>query len=195
MQQGDTSRSREPQSALRAISYVELDFPTLFEKYYGPIARYLMRQVDRHTAEDLASMTFREAYDRRATYDCAKGSERAWLFGIATHLFHRHLRSEGRRLRAYDRVASLEVEECDECDEILARLDARTTERVIADALQRLARRDYEVLTLHCWAELSDNEIAVALGIPTGTVKSRLYRARHQMRAQLSPSVVEPNDG
>lgn len=190
------AESHEPEPALRAISSVEIDFAALFEKHYDQIAAYLTRrQVDRSTAEDIAQMTFVEAYDRRATYDERKGTPRGWLFGIATHLMRRHFRSERRRLQAYARAASREIEPSDGSEEACARIDARAAEGTIAVALASLSQRDYEVLTLHCWAELSHEEIATAVGIPAGTVKSRLSRARQQLRAQLDPSVVGSNDG
>ena len=58
----------------------------------------------------------------------------------------------------------------------------------IAVALASLPKADYDVLTLHLWAELSHREIATALRIPVGTVKSRLNRARREVRAQLGPA-------
>jgi RNA polymerase sigma-70 factor, ECF subfamily len=59
----------------------------------------------------------------------------------------------------------------------------------------KIEARDYEVLTLHCWDELSHQEIAATLGILEGTVKSRLNRARSQMRAALQPYLGEADDG
>jgi RNA polymerase sigma factor (sigma-70 family) len=175
---------------------VEVDFPALFEEHYDPIASYLMRrQVDRSTAEDIAQTTFLEAYDRQAAFDSQKGDPRAWLFGIATNLMRRHFRTERRRLHAYARAVSRQVEPPVDSEEIFSRLDARACAGAIAAALATLSRRDYEVVTLHCWSELSYVEIAIALGIPEGTVKSRLNRARHQVRAQLDPGIRETNGG
>lgn len=178
------------------MSSVEIDFPAAFEDCYDEITAYLMRrQVDRSGASDIAQMTFLEAYDRRATYDPRKGTPRAWLFGIATNLMRRHFRAENRRLRAYARAGTREVEPLDGFDAICSSLDFRALEGVTAAALATLGPGDYEVLTLHCWAELSYEEIATALGIPKGTVKSRLNRARRQVRAQLDLRILEANDG
>ncbi len=175
---------------------MELDFLALFEAHYDDIAGYVTRrQVDRSTAEDIVSTTFVEAIDRRATFDHRKGDPRAWLFGIATNLMRRHFRSEHRRLLAYARAASREIEGPDTAEETCGRLDASATAGSVAAALATLSQGDYEVLTLLCWAELSQEEIATALGIPKGTVKSRLHRARRQVRAQLDPSSLETTDG
>jgi RNA polymerase sigma factor (sigma-70 family) len=154
----------------------------------------MRRQVDRSTAEDLAQATFLEAYDRQATFDPQKGDARGWLFGIATNLIRRHFRTERRRLEAYARAASRQAEPRDDCDDICSRLDARTRAGAISAALATLSLGDYEVVTLHCWAELSHEEIATALGIPKGTVKSRLNRARQQVRAQLESRIREANE-
>lgn len=195
MQRRNTKRTREPGTALRAISSVEVDFSALFEEHYDQIASYLMRrQVDRSTAEDLAQTTFLEAYDRQATFDPQKGDLRAWLFGIATNLMRRHFRTERRRLHAYARAASRQVEPPEGWDEVVDRLDARAYAGAIAAALATLSLRDYEVVTLHCWSALSHEQIATALGIPKGTVKSRLNRARRQVWAQLDPHIRETND-
>jgi RNA polymerase sigma-70 factor (ECF subfamily) len=109
----------------------------------------------------------------------------------------RHFRSERRCLRAYARAASREVDLRDDYDdEICRRVDAQASAAAIARALASLSRGDYEVLSLWCWAELSYDEIAAALEIPTGTVRSRLHRARHKVREHLDPPpVLEPDDG
>ena len=165
-----------------------LDFAVLFDEHYNAIAGYLLRRVDRSTAEELAAQTFLEAYDRRATYEHTKGQPRAWLFGITMHLLHHHFRSDERRRRAYARAAYQDVDPPDLADDAVTRLDARASAQQIAVALASLPKADYDVLTLHLWAELSHREIATALRIPVGTVKSRLNRARREVRAQLGPA-------
>ena len=59
--------------------------------------------------------------------------------------------------------------------------------RELAAALAELRRDEREILLLHAWAELTDTEIAAALGIPAGTVKSRLSRTREKLRNRLGP--------
>lgn len=166
---------------------MDLDFPALFDEHYDAIAGYLVRRlVDHSTAEDLAQLTFLEAFDRRATFDPARGTPRGWLFGIATHLLSRHFRAQRRQLRAYGRAASREPTPRDDSDDICDRVDAVVSTGAIAEALTTLSEGDLAVLTLHCWAELAHDEIATALGIPSGTVKSRLSRARRLVRAHLA---------
>jgi RNA polymerase sigma-70 factor (ECF subfamily) len=110
-------------------------------------------------------------------------------------LLRHHCRSERTQLRAYSRAASREVELGSGFDETDSQLDWRAASGQIGAALAALDPGDYDVLTLHCWAELSHKEIATALSIKEGTVKSRLNRARRQMRLQLAPSILEANNG
>ena len=86
-------------------------------------------------------------------------------------------------LRAYARAGVDPVFADDE--DAVARADAELQQRELADALAELRPEEREVLLLHTWADLSDSEIADALGLPIGTVKSRLSRARDRLRNQL----------
>lgn len=163
-------------------------FRVVFEHYYSPIHGYLRRRVGANDADELTSETFVRAFQWRARYDVASGTPRAWLFGIATNVARDHWRREERRLRAYARSCFAPVEAgADEAD---ARADAQRLHGALALALGSLPRRQRDVLLLHAWADLSDAEIAAVLGIPTGTVRSRLSRARARLREQL-PSTGE----
>jgi RNA polymerase sigma factor (sigma-70 family) len=167
------------------------DFVALFEAHYDEIAAYLRRrQVDASTADDLAQAVFYEAWKSRATYDEERGCARAWLFGIAANLLGRHFRAERRRLKAYARAASRNAAPRGDDDVLVDKLDAQRMQGRLANGLAALPRPQLDVLTLHCWAELSHAEIALALEIPVGTVKSRLSHARWIMRQSLALSEV-----
>lgn len=132
-------------------------------------------------ADELAAETFVIAFRQRSRYDSRHEDARPWLYGIATNLVRRARRQESRELRAYARVAAESAE-------------SRTGPAVdpvvgvrLADALRSLSRRDRDVLFLFACAELSYEEIARALGIPVGTVRSRLARARSKVRELLGP--------
>jgi RNA polymerase sigma factor (sigma-70 family) len=111
------------------------------------------------------------------------------LYGIAANLLRHQWRSERRMLRAYARTGSDPVL-LDE-DSALARIDAASRHRELAQALTELRSQDREILLLHAWAELSDGEIAEALNLPIGTVKSRLHRTRARLGNRLAPSGQE----
>jgi RNA polymerase sigma factor (sigma-70 family) len=162
-------------------------FGEIFDRHFAEIDRYLARRVGRAIADDLAADTFVIAFRARGRYDRSAADARAWLFGIAANLARRHWRSERRRLRAYSRSGVDPLGQLD-TDEIDHRADALLAGPALAGALAALRHSDREVLLLFAWAELSYQEIAVALAIPVGTVRSRLSRARARVRELLSPS-------
>jgi RNA polymerase sigma factor (sigma-70 family) len=162
------------------------EFGRLYEEYAAPLHRYLARRIGEQTAYDLVGETFEAALRNRHAYDPARAVVRAWLFGIATNLLRRHLRQEVRGLRAVasaggrlDRDAGHELQVAD-------RLDAQAMARRLAPALAALSDSDRDVLLLTAWAGLSAAEVAEALGIPVGTVYSRLHRVRRQLRARAA---------
>ena len=90
-------------------------------------------------------------------------------------------------LRAYARSGSdLALGQEDEAN--VERADAQAQKPVLAEALAEIRPSEREVLLLHAWAELTDAEIAEALSLPIGTVKSRLSRARERLRNRLAAS-------
>jgi RNA polymerase sigma factor (sigma-70 family) len=147
-------------------------FEELFERHFDAIYGYLARRVGPDLGRDLASETFTRAFGARKRYDALLGEERPWLFGVANNLLRRHYRDEERRLRAF---AQLDVR----------RDDAWPDEPRLADALGALSRDERDVLLLFAWADLTYGEIATSLGLPVGTVRSRLHRARAQFRVAL----------
>jgi RNA polymerase sigma factor (sigma-70 family) len=160
-------------------------FDAAFAAEFGPLYRYLRRRVGADTAEDVAAATFATAYNNWERYDPAR-PVRPWLYGIAANLVRHHWRNERRMLRAYARTGVDPVFSAD--DEVVERVDAQVRRRELAAALAELRTQDREILLLRAWAELSDSEIAAALSLPLGTVKSRLHRTRERVRNRLDPT-------
>jgi RNA polymerase sigma-70 factor (ECF subfamily) len=148
-------------------------FARAFDAHFAAIHRYLARRVGRELADDLASQCFTVAFERRASFDERRGNERAWLLGIATNLLRDHWRAEQRMLHTMARL-SLERVGC-----------APPEDGELAGALAQLEPDQRDVLFLHVWADLSYEEIAGALGVPLGTVRSRLARGRARLRDAL----------
>jgi RNA polymerase sigma-70 factor (ECF subfamily) len=159
-------------------------FAGVFDRHYKAVAGFLRRRLERSLADDLAAETFLRAFDGRGCYDGSRADARPWLFGIAGNLLARHRRGEERRLRAFARAAGA-VQEERGLDDVEGRVDAASLAPVLAAALLSLAAGDREVLLLYAWADLSYEEISVAMGLPIGTVRSRLHRARAQVRGEL----------
>jgi RNA polymerase sigma factor (sigma-70 family) len=160
-------------------------FADLFDRHFGVIHRYLRRRVGGELADDLAAETFVEAFRVRHRFDRAKMSARPWLYGIAANLLRHHRREERRRLMAYARTGVDPVAE-DEFEAADSRADAQALAPKLALALASLRGGDRDVLLLFVWEHLSYEQIAGALDVPVGTVRSRLHRARRRVRELLS---------
>jgi RNA polymerase sigma factor (sigma-70 family) len=166
-------------------------FAAIYESHFAEVYRYLAGRLGRGVAEDLAAETFLIAFRKRDRFDPALGRVRPWLFGIATILVGQHRREETRRYRALARAGRRVLDSEESHDDRVA--DAVTAERLgrqLAAALADLGRGDRDVLLLVAISELSHQEVGLALDIPTGTVGSRLNRARRALRAALA--VIDP---
>lgn len=159
-------------------------FSQIFERHFRAVHSYLQRRCGTDVADDLAADVFLVAFRSRERYDPRWQDARPWLMGVATNLLRHHWRTEARQLRAYERLSadSASPSLADDSD---ARIDAERYHEALAGALSRLAPPDRDVLTLYAWAGLSYEEIAQSLQIPIGTVRSRLARARGQIREAL----------
>lgn len=171
-------------------------FGRLFDEHYRPLHRYLARRVGEHTADDLAAETFLVAYRERRRYDPAAGTPRGWLYGIATNLLRHHHRHEVRGYRATAEAAGRSDAPVEGHDvQVAQRVDAQRSARQLAAALALLDPGDRDVLLLSCWAGLDGAEIAAALGIPPGTVRSRMHRTRKWLRAHAPAAAEEQGHG
>jgi RNA polymerase sigma factor (sigma-70 family) len=162
-------------------------FAILYDRHAATLHRYVARRLGEGVADDIVAETFLCAFRKRDRFDPSTSSDaRPWLYGIAANLMGKHTRSEVRMLRAYARTGADPVlTQRATFDDALSRLDFAAAQRDLAQALAALATGDREVLLLIAWADLSYAEVAAALGIPVGTVRSRLNRARTRVRAAL----------
>jgi RNA polymerase sigma factor (sigma-70 family) len=166
-------------------------FAVLYDRHAAALHRYAARRLGESAADDIVADTFLTAFRKRARYDPGAARDaRPWLYGIAANLIGKHARSEIRMLRAYARTGADPVLTPREtaADDALDRVESAAAHRDLARALATLAKGDREVLLMIAWADLSYAEIAAALVIPVGTVRSRLNRARTRIRAALDGS-------
>ncbi|MFD0903602.1 RNA polymerase sigma factor [Actinomadura sediminis] len=161
-------------------------FTDVYDRHFPVIHRYVAGRLGAQAAEDVVAETFLAAFRRRATFDPAKGDVRPWLFGIATNLVAQHRRAETRRYRALARLGA-EPDAPGHEDRVATAVAAARMRPGLARALAGLSRKERDVVLLVALAELSHQEIAAVLGIPFGTVGSRLNRARRKLRAALAP--------
>jgi RNA polymerase sigma-70 factor (ECF subfamily) len=156
-------------------------FAAIFDRHHGVVHNYLRRRVGRDLADEWLAETFTEAFRARGRYRPAHDSCRPWLLGIAAHLIANHRRAERRRLAALEREAADSRARLSHRDH----LNDHVVDAELVRALRSLGLGDREVLLLYAWAGLTYAEIATALSLPVGTVRSRLNRARNHVRARL----------
>ncbi|GAA2818126.1 RNA polymerase sigma factor [Nonomuraea rubra] len=172
-------------------------FSALFDRHAPALHRYVVRRLGDELADDVVAETFLAAFRRLGHYDTAHRDARPWLYGIAANLIGKHRRAEIRAYRALARTGVDDVAES-YADRVESRVAAGAAQRELAAALARLSPEDREVLLMIAWADLSYEETATALGIPVGTVRSRLHRARKKTRAALGgadPTAVADDEG
>ena len=157
-------------------------FGALFDRHARVLFRYLVRRIGPDEADSLLGEVFRIAFEKRSTYDCARTNARPWLYGIATNLVAKHRRSEARRMQATARLVAQSASASDAGDRVAAALDAADLWPRVAEAVTDLPEGERDALLLFAWEELGYDEIAAALDMPVGTVRSRLNRARMRIR-------------
>lgn len=168
-------------------------FALLYDRHAADIHRYAARRLGDGAADDITADTFLTAFRIRARFDTTRESARPWLYGIAANLIGKQRRKEVRGLRALarsgrDPVAESWVERVD------SRVTAEGAQAALAGAVAALSGGDRHVLLLVAWADLSYQEVADALSIPIGTVRSRLNRARRKVRTALGDDPTRVTD-
>ncbi|NNC65666.1 MAG: RNA polymerase sigma factor [Gammaproteobacteria bacterium] len=166
-------------------------FQLLVEKYEGMVAATVIGMLGRGPdAEDVGQETFIRFYGAldRFRGDSAVGT---YLTRIA---INQSLKAIKKRKGFLGRFASSDAEEIDLPDESVdvdRRYEARETHQLVQDALQRLGPDHRAVVVLRMLQEYSTQETARMLGLPAGTVMSRLSRALEKMQKLLAPVMTE----
>lgn len=157
-------------------------FAEIFDDHSRAVYAYAVRLVgDWATAEDIVSLTFLEAWKQRGKLRGEIGNVRAWLLGVATNVARNTTRAARRHRAAMSRLPPMEPLP-DFSDGIVRQLQDTERLAAVARAVRRLKQADREVLCLVVWSELGYAETSAALGVPVGTVRSRLSRARRKLR-------------
>ncbi|GAA3516041.1 RNA polymerase sigma factor [Actinocatenispora rupis] len=158
-------------------------FGAVFDEHAPAVYRYAVRvTADRAGAEDVVSLTFLEAWRLRARLRPDGGSLLPWLYGIATNVLRNTARSARRHQAALSRMPAADRVP-DFADDLVGRLADADALAAARAALSRLRPAERDVFTLCVWEGLDYAAAAEALGVPVGTVRSRLSRARTRLRA------------
>jgi RNA polymerase sigma factor (sigma-70 family) len=156
-------------------------FVEVVRRHEVAIHGFLARRAGRQVADDLLGEVWVRAFAARGSYDSGCENARPWLYGIARNVLRAHWRTG----RSPDLVAAADGA-VDPWDEVADRLDAAARARAVAAAVRSLPPAERDVLLLVAWEQLSPVEAAAVLGVPPGTARSRLHRARSKLRLVLA---------
>ncbi len=168
-----------PQGA-RLVAEDRVAFLELFDRHADAVHAYLERRVGRHEADDLLAEVWLRAFSSRSSYRGDWPDGRPWLYGVARNTVRAHWQQRSRRGRMDPTIST------DPWPEVDARLDAEALGSSLRRAVLALSEEEREVLLLVAWEHLSPTEAAVTLGIPPGTARSRLHRARAVLGEQMT---------
>lgn len=180
-------------------------FSALFQRHSDAVYNHCFRRTASWTAaDDLRSAVFLEAWRKRRDVRLHEASLLPWLLGVANNVVRSRRRSIQRHRAMLRRLPPDLIAMDDPEDEAISRVSDERQMRLVIDALAELSAPEQDVLALCVWAGLDYAAAAVALGVPVGTVRSRLSRARARLRAASADSndhdpaaaaVVVPDEG
>ncbi|MCF6522568.1 sigma-70 family RNA polymerase sigma factor [Streptomyces sp. JJ36] len=167
--------------------------PGLFAEFYrrhiDGVTRFVARRVaDPHTVADLTAEVFLAVIDSADSYRPGRGSEAAWLYGIARNVVSTEHRRTSREAALTGRIAGRRLLERDDIARLEDRLDAEAAGRRALAAMRRLPAGERAVLELVAVDQLTVGEAAAALGIRQVTARVRLHRARRALRDVAEPA-------
>jgi RNA polymerase sigma factor (sigma-70 family) len=172
------SRDRPPGSRLE-------EFEQLYLRNVDVLMGYFARRCrDPQTVADLTSETFVRAMDGFAGFDPGRGSDRAWLFGIATRVFARHCAQSAGGRDAVARLGGHRPLDGDEIEELAGRIDAERDGRALMRRCAQLPAVERAAIELVDLEGLTPKEAALALGVSGVAFRKRLSRARSRLRKE-----------
>lgn len=159
------------------------EFEQIYRAHVQHVTAYFARRTaDPQTVADLTADTFVQAITSFTAFDPARGSPRGWLYGIARRVFAQHCERFSRGQDVTARLAGRRELDVDEAAELVARIDAERAGRALFDGMAELTPADREAVELVDIVGLERKEAAAALGISTGALRIRLFRARGKLR-------------
>ena len=161
------------------------EFEEIYRSNVGVVAAYFARRCrEPQEVADLTSETIVRAAGSFDSFDPRRGSARAWLFGIAAHVWAAYCAQAADSRDAVVRLAGYRALEASEIDELAAKIDAQQEGRELLKRCAVLSANERAAIELVDLAELTPKEAAVALGVPRGVLRMRLSRARARLRKE-----------
>ncbi len=157
-------------------------FEELYRRYARRLKGFFFLQLggDEELAADATHDVFLRAYEARSCYQEGR-SVSTWLFTIAYNLCRNHYRNNAYEAQL---LATLDAEPISE-QQIEVQLDQSTLDEALAQVLAELPAPLHQLFSLHYQEELSIPQVAEIVGIPEGTVKSRLHKTMNIIRKKL----------
>jgi RNA polymerase sigma factor (sigma-70 family) len=169
------------------------EFERIYRANVDAVTAYFARRTDDpHLVADLTADTFVAVITGFGSFDPRKGTARAWVFGIAGHVYASYCEAYSRQQHRLHRLAGRRDLDYDQVEELLERVDAERAARDLIIRLAALSERDRAVIELVDIAGLEPTEAAAALGLAPGTTRMRLMRARTRLRKQAAPGSLSP---
>ena len=159
-------------------------FVEVVSRHEIAVHAFLARRAGPQAAADLLGEVWLRAFAGRGGYDPAYPDARPWLYGIARNV----LRAHWRAARTDDQAPLTEAS-TDPWDDVAGRLDSAARIQALLPAVRALPPDERDVLLLVAWEQLTPAQAATVLGVPPGTARSRLHRARTTLRLLLSGAI------
>lgn len=159
-------------------------FSVIYRRHRDDLFRFVARRVGSDRAADLTADVFLLAFQHRGRFDTARSTCRPWLFGIAVNVVGDELRKYQRRARLFPHASSV-IRPEDPFAQVDDRIRAEALSEAMERALESLGKWERELFLLYVFGELTYPEIAETVGIPVGTVRSRVSRIRAKLRRQV----------
>lgn len=177
----------EKTAGTRPAAGTAAEFERLYRANVDAVTAYFARRTaEPQLVADLTADTFVEVITHFGSFDPGKGTARAWVFGIARHVYAAHCEAHSRQQHRLRRLAGRRDLDHDQVGELLERIDAERAGRALLTELAALPERDRAVIELVDIAGLTPKEAAAALRLAPGTVRMRLLRARARLRGQAA---------
>ena len=177
-------------------------FGAIFDRHAAAVHAYCRARIGAPgegggDPADLVSVVFLEAWRRRSEVQLHEESALPWLLGVSRRVLWHRARTTRRHRSALARLPSMGGADhlvADPADEVASRLDDTHRLAAVRRAFGRLRPAEQEVLTLCVWGGLDYTAAAVAMGVPVGTVRSRLSRVRVRLAELADVEERRPGD-
>jgi RNA polymerase sigma-70 factor (ECF subfamily) len=174
----DTQPTGTP-TTVHELKLARIDIAVLAREHYGAVFRFCSRRVGIDHAADAAQETFVTAHKALSKFR-GESTVTTWLFGIANN--------ECRRISRKEKLAPMQLDV--EFNGVAhSESEGSLVDRhALSEAMKKLSDEHREVVVLHELDGLTYEEAAEILGVPVGTVKSRLHHAFQHLRRLLIPA-------